>query len=130
MMNRPHILNGSAIGAGVAKIPIIAARQSLYYALYYIAIDARETTMKMLSVRLDDEESAALQAICAQTGMTKTEVVKAGIMTLAKGQIKRKSAYELAEQMGLVGGFDGPEDLAENAGKYAKELVREKHHPH
>jgi predicted DNA-binding protein len=93
-------------------------------------LDARETTMKMLSVRLDDEESAALQAICAQTGMTKTEVVKVGIMTLAKGQIKRKSAYELAEQLGLVGGFEGPEDLAENAGKYAKERIREKHRPH
>ncbi|MCL4470358.1 MAG: hypothetical protein ACYC05_15595 [Sulfuricella sp.] len=85
--------------------------------------------MRMLSVRLDDEESAALQAICAQTGMTKTEVVKAGIMTLAKQRVKRKSAYELAEEMGLVGCFDGPEDLAENAGKYARERIFEKHHP-
>ncbi|MDO9069845.1 MAG: hypothetical protein Q7W05_15510 [Deltaproteobacteria bacterium] len=86
--------------------------------------------MRMLSVRLDDEENAALQAVCAQTGMTKTEVVKAGIMTMAKQEVKRTSAYELAEQMGLVGCFEGPSDLAENAGKYAKERIREKHHPH
>jgi Arc/MetJ-type ribon-helix-helix transcriptional regulator len=81
--------------------------------------------MKMLSVRLDDREEAVLQALCDESGLSRSEVVKRGISTLAAGA-RRKSPGALAEELGIVGAFSGPRDLSARTSHYVKKALRAK----
>ncbi len=69
--------------------------------------------MKMLSVRLDDAEFAALSRLSEQLGETRSQVVKRGIATLASQKLRGQTAHELAEKLGLIGSFKGRADLSE-----------------
>lgn len=82
--------------------------------------------MKMLSVRLDDAEAAALKALCEQTGLTQSELIKRSIAELARGKLTARRPAELARELGLVGSFDGPRDLAAKSRRYLRRALREK----
>lgn len=81
--------------------------------------------MKMLTVRLDDREAAALAALCEELGASRSEVVKRAIMDLARAA-RRKPFGQVARELGLVGCFSGPRDLAQNHQKYLRKAFRAK----
>lgn len=77
--------------------------------------------MRTLSVRLDDQTDALLRMVCACTGQTQSEVVKAGIAALAA---QAESPARLAEDLGLVGCFDsGVGDLGRNHAQRLREKL-------
>ncbi|OGA79823.1 MAG: hypothetical protein A3G27_08435 [Betaproteobacteria bacterium RIFCSPLOWO2_12_FULL_66_14] len=78
--------------------------------------------MKMLSVRLDDKEAAALDAVCEAQGLSRSEVVKRAIMDLA--QAGRRGPFgRVARDLGIVGCFSGPRDLGERHGKHFRRAL-------
>lgn len=81
--------------------------------------------MKMLTVRLDDREAAALAALCDELGASRSEVVKRAITDLARAA-RRKPFGQAAAESGLIGCFSGPRDLAENHQKYLRKAIRAK----
>ena len=82
--------------------------------------------MKMLSVRLDDEEAAALKALCDETGLSRSQAVKRGLSALAGSTRRGKTPGVLAEELGIVGCFSGPRDLSARVGHYVKKSLRAK----
>jgi Arc/MetJ-type ribon-helix-helix transcriptional regulator len=77
--------------------------------------------MRILSVRLDERTDALLRRLCARTGLSQSEVVKAGIAALAEQS--PASPARLAEALDLVGCFDsGVGDL----GREHSRRVRDK----
>ena len=80
--------------------------------------------MKMLSVRLDDSEFAALARLSEQLGETRSEVVKRGIAELVRRKQRAESPHELAERMGLIGSFRGRADLSENVALQVRRKLR------
>ena len=80
--------------------------------------------MKMLSVRLDDAEFAALSKLSEQLGETRSQVVKRSISALAQQKLRGDSPHELAEKMGLIGSFRGRADLSENVALHVRKKLR------
>ena len=80
--------------------------------------------MKMLSVRLDDSEFAALSHLSEQLGESRSQVVKRGIAELAKQRAGKLTPYELAQQLGMIGSFNGRPDLSENVAARVKRKLR------
>ena len=79
--------------------------------------------MRTISMRLDDHTDAMLTAYCVQHAVSQTEAVKAAIVHLAQAQ--RPTPAALAQQLGLIGGFDsGAGDLAENHSQHLKQRLR------
>jgi hypothetical protein len=71
--------------------------------------------MKILSVRLDDAEAAALRELCAQQGLTRTQAVKRWLACLQR-EAPRSTPGELARKLGLYGCDPGTaRDLSERA---------------
>jgi predicted transcriptional regulator len=81
--------------------------------------------MKMLSVRLDDEEAAALEAVCEARGLSRSEAVKRAILDLAQSE-RRRPFGEVARELGLVGCFAGARDLGERHDKHLRRILRAK----
>ena len=81
--------------------------------------------MKMLSVRLDDEEAAALEAVSQARGMSRSEVVKRAIRELAQAE-RRKPLGKVAQELGLIGGFAGARDLGERHSAHLRRALRAK----
>ena len=78
--------------------------------------------MRTISVRLDPAADAQLQALCARTGMSQAEVVKAGIARLAQ---TAETPAEVAERLGLIGSFDsGQGDLGTQHSRHIREKLR------
>jgi transcriptional regulator with XRE-family HTH domain len=82
--------------------------------------------MKMLSVRLDDAEAAALKQLCERTGLTQSELIKLSIAEMVRAQLAAHRPAELAREVGLIGAFDGPRDLAGKSRRYLRRALREK----
>ena len=81
--------------------------------------------MRTISVRLDDHTDAVLTGYCEEHGLTQTDAVKAAIEQLAKAH--RPTPAELAERLGLIGGFRSSEgDLGQNHSQRVKERLRAK----
>ncbi len=81
--------------------------------------------MRTLSVRLDDQTDALLRAFCARTGKTQSEVVAISIAALSA---QSESPGKLAEDFGLVGGFDsGVGDLGCNHSQHLHEKLTGRH---
>ncbi|MGQ0544035.1 MAG: ribbon-helix-helix protein, CopG family [Betaproteobacteria bacterium] len=78
--------------------------------------------MKMLSVRLDDKEAAALDAVCSAQGLSRSEVVKRAIRGLAQAA-RRQPFGRAAREAGLVGCFSGARDLGERHGKHIRRAL-------
>jgi Arc/MetJ-type ribon-helix-helix transcriptional regulator len=68
--------------------------------------------MKTLSLKLSDELDARLEALAAQQGPSKSEVIRSALnLYLAQGDGPAPaSALDLSGD--LVGAFEGPEDLS------------------
>ncbi len=81
--------------------------------------------MKVLSVRLTDSDQAVLDKVSAATGKSQSDVIKEALHLYAV-QAPSKSPAELAREFGLIGGFAGPVDLAENAKRYLRKRIRAK----
>lgn len=82
--------------------------------------------MKMLSVRLEDKEAAALEALCDLLGLTRSEVVKRALRDLAQAA-QRRPFGAVAHESGLVGSVrGGPRDLAVNHSRYIRRARRAK----
>ena len=80
--------------------------------------------MKMLSVRLNDTEFAALCRLCEQLGECRSQVVKRGIAELAKPRAGKRTAHELAHQLGIIGSFKGHPNLSENVSARVRRKLR------
>lgn len=79
-----------------------------------------------LSIRLDAELEAELARAAAQTGRSKTELVKASLREYLARVAPRKTPYELGKD--LFGGVaGGPADLAERRKDYLTESLNAKH---
>jgi hypothetical protein len=83
--------------------------------------------MKMLSVRLDDAEFAALTRLAEQLGETRSQVVKRGIDALARSARDKPTPYELAERLGLIGSFAGSPALSTRTGARVRAKLRAEH---
>lgn len=78
-----------------------------------------------LSIRLDPELEAELARAAAQTGLSKSELVKAGLREYLARLKPRKTPYELGAD--LFGGTQaGPGDLAGRRKAYLAESLRVK----
>lgn len=80
--------------------------------------------MKVLSVRLNDQEAVELKTLCERTGLTPSRAVKQGLAELAGRAPGNKSLGQLAREMGVAGSFSGPPDLAERHGHYFGRALR------
>jgi len=80
----------------------------------------------MLSVRLDDKEAAALDALCEAQGLSRSEAVKRAIVDLAQAA-RRQPFGQVARESGLVGSVrGGPRDIAANHSRYIRRALRAK----
>ena len=82
--------------------------------------------MKVLSVRLNEREAAQLEALCERTGLSPSRAVKQGLAELTGRAAGRKSLGQIAREIGLVGCFAGPPDLAERHSHYVARALRKK----
>ena len=82
--------------------------------------------MKILSVRLSDQEQAEIERLGAATGKTPSGIVKEALGLFARSA-GAKTPAELAREHGLVGCFDGPKDLSRNARRHLKRRIRARH---
>jgi len=79
-----------------------------------------------LSVPISPETEQRLEQYCRRHGVTKTEVIRKLIEREVAGEPSEKSPFELAESMGIVGAFDGPEDLAVEHRHHIREKLSER----
>jgi Arc/MetJ-type ribon-helix-helix transcriptional regulator len=81
--------------------------------------------MRTISVRLDDGSEARLDSLCQSLGLSQTEVVKAGLVSL---QRQSASPAALAERLGLIGGFSSatPGRGTTSRGRDHSALLRQK----
>lgn len=82
--------------------------------------------MKILSVRLSDQEQAEIERLGAATGKTPSSIVKEALGLFARSA-GAKTPAELAQKHGLVGCFDGPKDLSRNTRRHLKQRIRARH---
>lgn len=81
-----------------------------------------------LTVKLPESLERDLDVHCKLHRTTKTEVVTKLIEQYLSLQQPRKTPYELAKKVGLIGSFaSGKKDLAENHSRYVEERLRAKH---
>ncbi|THF55594.1 ribbon-helix-helix protein, CopG family [Pseudothauera rhizosphaerae] len=79
-----------------------------------------------LSIRLDPELEAELARAAAQTGRSKSELVKAGLREYLARVVPKQTPYELGKDL-FGGPQGGPADLAERRKEYLAESLRAKH---
>jgi Arc/MetJ-type ribon-helix-helix transcriptional regulator len=79
-----------------------------------------------LSIRLDPELESELARAAAQTGRSKSELVKASLREYLARVAPKKTPYELGKDL-FGGPFEGASDLAERRKEYLTESLRAKH---
>ena len=80
-----------------------------------------------LVIRLDSELETGLRALSEQERVPLAEFVRGLIRDRLAQHKKRKSAYEIAQEMGVIGMDDDPRgDVAINHSKYVKAALRAK----
>ena len=80
-----------------------------------------------LTVRLESELERKFESVCERQRRTKSDVISALVREFV-ARYPQKSAYEVAEAMGIIGCVKGgPRDLAQNAKKYVTKAIRAKH---
>ena len=82
-----------------------------------------------LTVRLTPHLRAQLESYCRKRRVSKTQVVTELLEErLSAGVGQGKTSFQLAREMGLVGGFaSGKGDLAQNRKRYLAGKLRAKH---
>jgi hypothetical protein len=82
-----------------------------------------------LTVKLPEDLERDFELHCKLRRLTKSEVVtKLLAQYLALQAAPKKTPHQLAQELGLVGGFSGPRDLSTNARRYLRKRLREKRH--
>jgi predicted transcriptional regulator len=79
-----------------------------------------------LTVRIDPELERQLEEVCRRQKTTKSEVV----VNLVREYLARhpvRSAFETAEELGLIGCMEGEKDLSATAKQRAAAAIRAKH---
>lgn len=71
--------------------------------------------MKMISVRLDDEEAAVLDALCEAQGMSCSRIITRAVRDLAHAR-RRAPFGRVARERGIVASFSGARDPGERYG--------------
>ena len=80
-----------------------------------------------LLIRLDRELETGLRALSDETRMPLAEVVRGLIRDRLTQHKKRKKAFEMAQEMGVVGMDDDPRrDVAKHHSRYVREALRGK----
>jgi hypothetical protein len=83
-----------------------------------------------ISVRLDPKAENLVTRLARRTGRTKSEVIREGLMALARAEAGREthfSPYEaIAHLIGCARG--GPDDLSERTGKKLRKLLASRAH--
>ena len=80
-----------------------------------------------LVVRLDPELEAGLRRASAEEHLSQAEIVRRLIRERLMHRARRKTAFEIAEALGVVGMDRDPRtDVARNHSKYVKRAVRGK----
>ena len=79
-----------------------------------------------ISVRLDDETAAALEALAVRSGRSKSQLIRESLIEYLGKQKPAPDAWELGKD--LFGRFgSGRTDLAEKSEEILREMFREKH---
>lgn len=79
-----------------------------------------------LTVKLPEELERDFEIHCKLRRLTKSEVVTKLLAQYLALQAPKKTPHQLAEELGLVGGFSGPADLSSNVRRYFRKQLREK----
>ena len=79
-----------------------------------------------LTVKLPEELERDFETHCKLRRLTKSEVVTKLLAQYLALQAPKKTPHQLAEELGLVGGFSGPADLSSNVRRYFRKRLREK----
>ena len=80
-----------------------------------------------LVIRLDTDLETGLRRMSAEERVPQAELVRRMIRERLSAHNKRKTPYEIAEEMGVIGMDTDPRrDVAENHSKYVKEALRAK----
>ena len=80
-----------------------------------------------LVIRLDAELETGLRRLSSEERVPQAELVRRLIRERLAGRTKRRSAFEIAEQLGVVGmDADPRRDVAKRHSKYVKEVLRGK----
>jgi hypothetical protein len=80
-----------------------------------------------LVVRLDPELEAGLRRVSAEERLSQAEVVRRLIRERLAHRAGRKTAFEIAEALGVVGMDADPRtDVAKNHSRYVKKAMRAK----
>jgi hypothetical protein len=79
-----------------------------------------------LTVKLPAELEREFEIHCKLHGLTKSEVVTKLLARYLALQTPRRKPSQIAKEVGLLKGFDGPADLAESRKRYLREVLRAK----
>lgn len=80
-----------------------------------------------LVIRLDPELETGLRRVSAEERLSRAEVVRRLIRDRLAQRAGRRTAFEIAEALGVVGMDADPRtDVAKNHSRYAKKAVRAK----
>ena len=71
-----------------------------------------------LTVKLPENLERDFEIHCKLHGLTKSEVVTKLLAQYLALQTPKKTPHQIAKEVGLLKGFDGPPDLAANRKKY------------
>lgn len=80
-----------------------------------------------LTVKLPEELERDFEIHCKLRRLTKSEVVTKLLAQYLALQAPRKTPHQIAKEVGLLEGFDGPPDLAKNRKRYLKAALRAKY---
>jgi hypothetical protein len=82
-----------------------------------------------LTVKLPEDLERKFEIHCKLHRLTKSEVVTKLLAQYLALQTPGKTSRQIAKEVGLLKGFEGPPDLASNRKKYLREALRAKR-PH
>jgi hypothetical protein len=77
-----------------------------------------------LTVRLEPELERELSEVCQLKGVTVTETVADLIRRFVESERPRKSPFELAEDMGLIGAQESAPAAGRDHSRYLKDRLR------
>lgn len=84
-----------------------------------------------VNARFTGEDARLLHELQVKTRQSASTVLREAVRRYHAVELKpRRSAYEIMKASGLIGGFEGPEDLSTNKDKYLTEALRKKYPQH
>jgi len=79
-----------------------------------------------LTVKLPEDLERDFEIHCRRHRLTKSEVVTKLLTQYLALQAPKKTPHQIAKEVGLLKGFEGPPDLAANRKRYLREALRAK----